>query len=268
MFNLWNLTFEVTRRCNLKCKHCMRGNAQNVDLTKEIVDQVLDNNDIKSIDHLAFSGGEPTLNEDIIVYIIDKIIANNIDVYKVSMVTNGVIFSEKIIDAFKRFNKYRNEVMKERLTIKYSHHLELLPEVLKENTDTHARIGFSNDQFHGNMEDTIKKYKEAAPELKFSFNGNMKDEDLYKTGRSKIGREFTYAIDPIRYYEEGDCYNTFDYLYVTSLGYYETKGMGSFEDMDMINMGSVFDISIKDILVKHGEPFIHTTPIQKKLALK
>ena len=26
---------EVTRKCNLKCEHCMRGEAQNVTLTKE-----------------------------------------------------------------------------------------------------------------------------------------------------------------------------------------------------------------------------------------
>ena len=32
------LTFEVTRRCNLVCKHCMRGKAQNIDLSKEMVD--------------------------------------------------------------------------------------------------------------------------------------------------------------------------------------------------------------------------------------
>ena len=38
----YNAIFEVTRRCNLSCEHCLRGDAQNLDMTKETVDKVLD----------------------------------------------------------------------------------------------------------------------------------------------------------------------------------------------------------------------------------
>lgn len=34
---IYNLIFEVTRKCNLHCEHCLQGNAQNLDLSKEIV---------------------------------------------------------------------------------------------------------------------------------------------------------------------------------------------------------------------------------------
>ena len=34
---------EVTRRCNMKCAHCLRGPAQNIDLSFEEVDAFLDN---------------------------------------------------------------------------------------------------------------------------------------------------------------------------------------------------------------------------------
>ena len=37
-----NLAFELTRRCNLACRWCARGNPQNVDITKEIINKTLD----------------------------------------------------------------------------------------------------------------------------------------------------------------------------------------------------------------------------------
>lgn len=266
-YHLWNLTFEVTRRCNICCEHCMRGDPQNIEITKEIVDEVLDNNKIVSIENLAFSGGEPTLNEDIIVYIIDKIIDNDIDVNNISMVTNGTIYSEKIVKAFKKFNAYRNRNIVEKLKFKLSQHPELLEVALKENIDSHARITFSTDQFHGDMYRVIEKYRLVAPELEYTFNGPMKEKDIYKTGRSKIGKEFTYTITPVRYFEEPDGYHTFDYIYVTALGYYESEGMGSYKDMDALNIGSVFEKEIEDILVEYGGPIFKTIPIQKKLSL-
>ena len=68
---LFNLIFEVTRRCNLCCEHCLRGEAQNMDMTKETVDKVLDR--VESISSLTLSGGEPTLNIPIIRYIFSEI---------------------------------------------------------------------------------------------------------------------------------------------------------------------------------------------------
>ena len=102
-FILESLALESTRKCNLKCGHCMRGPSQNIDLTNEIIDTFFNNNDIKRISNIIFSGGEPTLNPEIIVYTINKIITENIDVCNIAMVTNGQIFNKEIVDAFNRF---------------------------------------------------------------------------------------------------------------------------------------------------------------------
>ena len=54
--NIYNLVLEVTRRCNMCCAHCLRGEAQNMDMQKETIDKLLDQTD--SISMVTFSGGE------------------------------------------------------------------------------------------------------------------------------------------------------------------------------------------------------------------
>ena len=65
-----DLFLEVTRRCNMTCEHCLRGQAQNVDMTTDMVDKIIDMCD--SISHITFTGGEPTLNLAVIAYTFDK----------------------------------------------------------------------------------------------------------------------------------------------------------------------------------------------------
>ena len=44
-----NLALEVTRRCNLRCKHCMRGEPQDLDMSDEVLDKVI--NQFSSLYH-------------------------------------------------------------------------------------------------------------------------------------------------------------------------------------------------------------------------
>ena len=67
-----NVTIETTRKCNLTCKHCMRGDVQNLDINYKYIDFLLRKNHIFFL--LYFSGGEPLLNKKAIIYIINKII--------------------------------------------------------------------------------------------------------------------------------------------------------------------------------------------------
>lgn len=147
---LYDLAIETTRRCNMKCEHCMRGESQNIDASNDIIDMILNDEEIKQIDHICFSGGEPTLNPNIIIYAIDKIIDENINVSEIVMVTNGQIFNKELVEAFNRFNEYRNQRIKQQLIARYSNKSseDLLDSLIKENTDGHARITFSVDRFH------------------------------------------------------------------------------------------------------------------------
>lgn len=98
------LIFEVTRRCNLCCKHCLRGDAQDIDMTKEVVDNVL--SQTKSIGSITFSGGEPVLGIDIIEYIISEIIRRGIPVNGFYVATNGTIISERLALSLLRLHSH------------------------------------------------------------------------------------------------------------------------------------------------------------------
>ena len=49
-----NLCVEVTRKCNMKCAHCLRGDAQNMDINTCYIDTLLEN--VSGIGSITFTG--------------------------------------------------------------------------------------------------------------------------------------------------------------------------------------------------------------------
>jgi hypothetical protein len=81
------LVIEITRRCNIKCRHCLRGNAQRKDITEETIDKILEGVDY--ISTITFSGGEPGLNVPAIRYFTKAIKARGIELGGFYVITNG-----------------------------------------------------------------------------------------------------------------------------------------------------------------------------------
>lgn len=82
-----NLCVEVTRKCNMKCAHCLRGDAQNMDINTCYIDTLLEN--VSGIGSITFTGGEPSLNIQAIEYMLEKCQEMNIPVCSFYIVTNG-----------------------------------------------------------------------------------------------------------------------------------------------------------------------------------
>lgn len=130
------LSVEITRRCNLQCAHCLRGDAQNKDMSKGIIDKILDRT--ASIDTLLFTGGEPTLNIDGMRYFLEGLKARGIPLNLLSIVTNGIIQSDDLICLYKDYDAYINQV----------------------NTNAGKKIGLSisKDAYHKTDTDSHIKY--------------------------------------------------------------------------------------------------------------
>lgn len=81
---------EVTRRCNMCCAHCLRGDAENIDIQEKHIDAFLDSFEKGAyISSLTFTGGEISLNIPAIRYTLKAVKERGIAVGSFYMVTNG-----------------------------------------------------------------------------------------------------------------------------------------------------------------------------------
>lgn len=86
-----SLILEITRRCNMRCDHCMRGDAQNIDMDLEIIDRVLDSG--VTLSEVTFTGGEPSLYPEAITYFVEGLIKRDQRINSFYVKTNGKIES-------------------------------------------------------------------------------------------------------------------------------------------------------------------------------
>lgn len=113
------IEFDLTRRCNLQCPHCFRGDAQDIDMSRDVIDAFFEHT--QAIYHLLFSGGEPTLYIDGMRYVLDAAKRNNVLIAFMEFPTNGIVKNQQIIDIVKDYYDYTKKFMKpdcEQKTIK------------------------------------------------------------------------------------------------------------------------------------------------------
>ena len=110
-------TLELTRRCNMKCPHCSRGDAQNLDMSEQVLYRSLDNlhtvAEYKSSQDKNFTdkgftnfiflyGGEPFLCPDTVHKLVDYILDRDIFLLGFWAITNGTVLSDSIGKDFQR----------------------------------------------------------------------------------------------------------------------------------------------------------------------
>lgn len=100
------LCFELTRRCNMNCDFCCRGDAQNLDITPKIIDATLNKVKNYEINMIRITGGEPFLNKDGFIYLTNEIIRRNIMILELFIFTNGTIIDDEIKKALINIGKH------------------------------------------------------------------------------------------------------------------------------------------------------------------
>lgn len=81
------LSLELTRRCNMKCAHCFKGDAQNMDISNEYIDKLFGM--IEEIYTLHITGGEPSLNLEGMKHLGNVIRKNKIIIHRLNVTCNG-----------------------------------------------------------------------------------------------------------------------------------------------------------------------------------
>lgn len=231
-----SLAFEMTRRCNLVCEgFCMRGQSQKLDISKEYVDKILDsiNREDVVVNNLLFSGGEPCLNEDMVVYIIEKIVKEDIPVNCIGLITNGHIISYPIIEAMEKFN-YFKKIQNKNSSL---------------GMGDAATIAVSRDYYHKPLSEYhLNQYRAACSAI--NFHDWFDDEKVVlKTGLANEGISYEYQLQPIICDDsDNDVIKVQNGFYLTATGFLTTNGDGSYCDMDINNLGHIQDIDLVEMI--------------------
>lgn len=160
--DLYGLSIEVTRRCNMSCRHCMRGPAQAVDLDVDKLRIFL--KDVSYISSITFTGGEPTLNIQAIEDTLKIIKDYSIPVSSIYVVTNGKMVTSRFLNAMIDWYAYCIDVGGE-------------PEI--------CGIAWSQDEFHDKVDpQNIAKLRA----LSFFRPDDKKTRDWSRSSLINLGR--------------------------------------------------------------------------------
>lgn len=96
------LSVELTRKCQINCKHCFKGKCQNITISKEVIEKFL--KQTEAIGFLHFTGGEPTLALEEMDYFLDLLYEYRIPLFHFQIVTNGYEKSEKFVQLIKDYS--------------------------------------------------------------------------------------------------------------------------------------------------------------------
>lgn len=170
----------LTRRCNLKCGHCMRGQSQNVDMSEDVMDSILDK--VTEFGNLCIGGGELTSVPKIVEVFVDKAIEKSVRIKSVNLTTNGIVFSQELAETLLKLKDYVEECRENPWGFDMS---EEKPVMLRVSLDDFhlmemERLGVSFEK----VLDNIKKYQEILGEdcVRASYGC---DYDVLREGRAK-----------------------------------------------------------------------------------
>lgn len=88
----------------MKCQHCLRGDAQDIDIDFSTIDAFVEQT--AKIYVLEFTGGEPTLNISAMQYTLEALRCRGIPLYSVEVSTNGAVLNRDFAETVKGFARY------------------------------------------------------------------------------------------------------------------------------------------------------------------
>ena len=227
------LGVEVTRRCNLQCAHCMRGDAQEKDLNINALDRLLCKTEC--IDTLVLTGGEPSLVPEICSQVLTLIKAHMIPVNSFYCVTNGIVvtdaFLKTMLDWYLYTCNYEGEYSTLALSSDIFHKTnELNPATRQQNLTRLRSLSFFNET--DKKTDWNKAFLINIGRAK-TLKGYAKRENAYGTLEGEIYEDRTLYIESMSFDVDGNIIPASDYAYedVNDIAVTNTSYKCWFEDI-------------------------------------
>lgn len=225
-----HLVLEITRRCNASCSHCLRGNAENHDMSFSVINKILEN--VSTIELVTFSGGEPSLVPEKIEYFLNWVKENKIKLKNFCVITNGKIASRELVQVLIEMYAYTKKFFE---------------------IDC-SKLIISKDHFHKKEIPDVSEAENLYSSLKF-FDPNEKltltDEEIVNEGRCV---DFSYGheaySDSIRLKRDTNGKIVFvgGILFVTALGDIVMSSDLSYDSEEKQKIGNILDNDLVDIL--------------------
>lgn len=225
-----NLILEVTRQCNLRCSHCLRGSAQRLKMSTDILTRACAGNYICTV---TFTGGEPSLACDVIEEFINLVKWRGTTFSHFYVVTNA-----KTRNGFKRF-------------------LGLLDDLYgRADEQAACSLVVSQDQYHQN-EHKINlwklrgKYDEYPP---YFYADQRKDRlyNLVNEGRAHENQLSGCDPEQQRPWQcresDGELQVMEENLYIAANGNVVSNCDMSFKRIDQESKGNVLQTPLEDIV--------------------
>lgn len=248
------LILEVTRVCNMSCKHCLRGCSQNVYMTKKMVDKIFA--DIDSINSILFTGGEPFLNLDIIEYVLEVVKNKNIYVGEFFIITNGKHYEPKQIEICNAWIEY---IMTNNFNLNANVPRNNMKFISQEDLFNGSGIAISLDEYHEEipMENYIKyRMLSYYSTIKEHYDENFKLLNEGNAANNHIGTEYKSMNEVSIYAEVIQNENNISLneieieglLYVSANGNIVGDCDLSYEHIDQLSIGNINNDSLLDII--------------------
>jgi MoaA/NifB/PqqE/SkfB family radical SAM enzyme len=222
------LVVEITRRCNVKCRHCLRGPAQAVNISEKTIDKLLEGVDY--ISTITFSGGEPSLAVDKMVYFLKALKARKISIGSFFVITNGKKASLPMAHALIDFYAYSDPYERKEM----------------------GGLEISGDQYHTEVIDSTKEAREMYEGLVFFHSDTRKgpitrvlaEGRAEKWGHAPADRnELIIGRD-----KDGTIRQDEGVIYINALGDLVPSCNLSYKSQEKCKWGNVHDMSIAEIL--------------------
>ena len=223
-----NLVLELTRQCNLKCQHCLRGGAQRLKMSREVMYNTLSH--VSHIGCLTLTGGEPSLATDVMEELISFLKWHKVTLSYFYIVTNG-----KTRNGWKKF-------------------LGLCGELYEwADEKGSCSLSCSQDKYHREMHDiNLNKFREEWGYYLpyFQPEGHKEVYNVLREGRSASGLGWKDPVQqkPWVIEDESELCIYEGMVYVAANGNVTSECDMSFSRIDKESKGNVLKAPLPEII--------------------
>lgn len=220
---------EVTRKCNMNCAHCMRGDSQNVDIETEVIEQLFKQAD--SIKHLGLTGGEPSLAPYVLKWITYYSKLYNCNIGSFFCATNAKCYSDE-------FAAELNDLY---------NHCEKKEECV---------LTVTTDQFHSPADKVaMQKYRELPFYNPVNEKGKIHKWEILNEGRANLNGLGQFSKpEIINFYDvtlEGLKLKVSDIIYINVFGELLLDPDMSYINQDDYSLGNITKTQIEELVMKN-----------------